>query len=49
VDRQELRAALQAFGFNVSDTFVSNLIQKFDRYGKQEMYIQQQQKKKMSH
>lgn len=34
VDRQELRAALQAFGFNVSDTFVSNLIQKFDRYGK---------------
>ncbi|SAL99747.1 hypothetical protein [Absidia glauca] len=33
VDRQELQAALQAFGFNVSDTFVSNLIQKFDRYG----------------
>lgn len=36
MDRQELRAALQAFGFNVSDTFVSNLIQKFDRYGKED-------------
>ncbi|KAI8338227.1 hypothetical protein BC941DRAFT_424968 [Chlamydoabsidia padenii] len=33
VDRQEMHQALQAFGFNVSDRFVNNLVQKFDRYG----------------
>ncbi|KAI9307919.1 hypothetical protein BJ944DRAFT_261180 [Cunninghamella echinulata] len=33
IDQLELANALRAFGFNVSDRFVQNLIQKFDRYG----------------
>ncbi|KAI9032633.1 hypothetical protein CLU79DRAFT_727211 [Phycomyces nitens] len=33
IDRAEMRNALQTFGYNLTDTFVGTLIQKFDRHG----------------
>jgi len=34
IDRNELRAALQTFGYNLSDATVATMLQKFDRLGK---------------
>lgn len=34
IDRNELRAALQTFGYNLNDTTVATMLQKFDRLGK---------------
>ncbi|KAI7869150.1 hypothetical protein BDF14DRAFT_1785323 [Spinellus fusiger] len=34
IDRGEMANALRAFGYNVSDKFITVLIQKFDRFGK---------------
>lgn len=34
IDRNELRAALQTFGYNLSDATVTTMLQKFDRHGK---------------
>jgi Ca2+-binding EF-hand superfamily protein len=34
IDRAEMKNALQTFGYNLSDRFVTVLIQKFDKYGK---------------
>lgn len=34
IDRTEMKNALRTFGYNLSDRFVSILIQKFDKYGK---------------
>ncbi|CAO3587471.1 unnamed protein product [Absidia cylindrospora] len=33
IDRNEMQNALRTFGYNLSDRFVSVLIQKFDKYG----------------
>lgn len=34
IDRNELRSALQTFGYNLNDGTVTTLLQKFDRLGK---------------
>ncbi|KAI8066814.1 EF-hand [Gongronella butleri] len=34
IDANEMRNALRTFGYNLSDRFVTVLIQKFDKYGK---------------
>jgi len=34
IDRNELRAALQTFGYNLNDATVTTMLQKFDRLGK---------------
>lgn len=34
IDRNELRAALQTFGYNLNDATVGTMLQKFDRLGK---------------
>ncbi|XP_060861003.1 programmed cell death protein 6-like [Metopolophium dirhodum] len=34
IDRNELRAALQTFGYNLNDATVTTMLQKFDRIGK---------------
>lgn len=34
IDRNELRAALQTFGYNLNDSTVTTMLQKFDRLGK---------------
>lgn len=34
IDGNELRAALQTFGYNLSDPTVATILQKFDRLGK---------------
>ncbi|KAI8085150.1 uncharacterized protein BX664DRAFT_338632 [Halteromyces radiatus] len=33
IDRNEMKNALRTFGYNLSDRFISVLIQKFDKYG----------------
>ncbi|KAI8369451.1 uncharacterized protein BYT42DRAFT_584524 [Radiomyces spectabilis] len=34
IDRNEMKNALRTFGYNLSDGFITVLIQKFDKYGK---------------
>ncbi|XP_022161510.1 programmed cell death protein 6-like [Myzus persicae] len=34
IDKNELRAALQTFGYNLNDATVTTMLQKFDRIGK---------------
>lgn len=34
IDKNELRAALQTFGYNLNETTVTTMLQKFDRLGK---------------
>ncbi|CAO3621875.1 unnamed protein product [Cunninghamella blakesleeana] len=34
IDRNEMKNALRTFGYNLSDRFISVLVQKFDKYGK---------------
>ena len=36
---QELNSALTTFGYNLSETFIQTLIQRFDRMGKQEILL----------
>lgn len=33
IDQSEMSMALKSFGYNLSDRFISTLIQKFDKYG----------------
>lgn len=37
IDQAEMSMALKTFGYNLSDRFISVLVQKFDKYGKREM------------
>jgi Ca2+-binding EF-hand superfamily protein len=37
IDQAEMSMALKTFGYNLSDRFISVLVQKFDKYGKWEM------------
>lgn len=33
IDRNEMKHALRTFGYNLSDNFINQLIQKYDKYG----------------